>query len=82
MLRKSGSWFRDEHGRPKTLARKVFGKPPWYRRESGDMTSSVSSSIHELLRGRTPPPTPVKEYVTPGCGFMSAITMKRGDVGN
>ncbi|KFH43723.1 hypothetical protein ACRE_055100 [Hapsidospora chrysogenum ATCC 11550] len=61
VLSKSGSWFRDEHGRPKMLARKVFGKPPWYRKESGEMTSSVSSSIRELLRGRTPPPTPVKE---------------------
>ncbi|CAG9997448.1 unnamed protein product, partial [Clonostachys byssicola] len=59
---KSTSWFKDEHGTSKFSKKIFFGKAPWHRKESGDSCSSVASSVREILRGSTPPGTPVSGY--------------------
>uniref|UniRef100_A0A0B7JPD7 Uncharacterized protein n=1 Tax=Bionectria ochroleuca TaxID=29856 RepID=A0A0B7JPD7_BIOOC len=59
---KSASWFKDEHGTSKFSKKIFFGKAPWHRKESGDSCSSVASSVREILRGSTPPGTPVSGY--------------------
>ncbi len=56
-VNKGSSTPKDEHGRIK-FRRKVFGKAPWHRKESGDSVSTVTSSVGEILRGGTPPATP------------------------
>ncbi|TQN74784.1 hypothetical protein CSHISOI_00641 [Colletotrichum shisoi] len=35
-----------------------FGKAPWHRKDSEQTISSVTSSIREVLAGKTPPATP------------------------
>ncbi|CAH0048593.1 unnamed protein product, partial [Clonostachys solani] len=66
---KSTTWFKDEHGNSKFSKKSFFGKAPWHRKESGDSCSSVASSVREILRGSTPPGTPVSgctaHYSTP-----------------
>ncbi|KAL0944400.1 uncharacterized protein CTRU02_202287 [Colletotrichum truncatum] len=59
---KSLSWVMSNEAKtsPKFGAR-WFGKAPWYRKDSGDTIDSVSSSIREVLAGRTPPVTPNPE---------------------
>ncbi|KAM5375301.1 hypothetical protein ACJZ2D_006130 [Fusarium nematophilum] len=59
---KTGTWFKDEFGKAK-LRRKLFGKAPWHRKESGDSFSSVASSMREILKGETPPSTPLSGYL-------------------
>jgi hypothetical protein len=44
-----------------SLMKKWFGKAPWHRKGSGETASSVTSSIREVLAGKTPPGTPVTE---------------------
>ena len=40
------------------LSRKLFGKTPWARNESLDSSLTVTSSVRDVLRGKTPPVTP------------------------
>ncbi|KAM0253291.1 hypothetical protein ACHAQJ_007345 [Trichoderma viride] len=56
-ISKTGTWFKDELQTSK-IGRKLFGKAPWHRKESGDSFISVSSSIRAVLKGKTPPATP------------------------
>ena len=56
-LERMPTWLRDERGKFK-ITRKVFGKAPWHRKESGDSVSSVSGSIREVLQGGTSLATP------------------------
>ncbi|CAF3511508.1 unnamed protein product [Fusarium graminearum] len=55
-ITKTGSYFKDDVSRIK-LRRRFFGRPPWGRKESGDSYSSVTSSVREILKGETPPPS-------------------------
>ncbi|XEV05774.1 hypothetical protein FSHL1_011061 [Fusarium sambucinum] len=55
-ITKTGSWFKDDVSRTK-LRRRFFGRPPWGRKESADSYSSVTSSVREILKGETPPPS-------------------------
>jgi parafibromin len=41
--------------------RRRLGLAPWHRRNSHESVLSVSSSVHRLLRGKTPAATPVLE---------------------
>ncbi|KAL7913196.1 hypothetical protein GGI35DRAFT_476997 [Trichoderma velutinum] len=56
-ISKTGTWFKDEFHTSK-IGRKLFGRAPWYRKESGDSFTSVSSSIRAVLKGKTPPASP------------------------
>ncbi|KAL6832874.1 hypothetical protein V8C40DRAFT_284493 [Trichoderma camerunense] len=56
-ISKTGTWFKDEFHTSK-IGRKLFGRAPWHRKESGDSFTSVSSSIRAVLKGRTPPASP------------------------
>jgi parafibromin len=47
--------------------RRRFGLAPWHRRNSHESLLSVSSSVHRLLRGRTPAATPDLE-----CGYTGS----------
>ncbi|KAI0478754.1 hypothetical protein GGR56DRAFT_689724 [Xylariaceae sp. FL0804] len=43
----------------KSWSLKVFGRSPWHRKHSAESDpSSVSSSVNDVLRGRTPLPSP------------------------
>ncbi|KAG8358298.1 hypothetical protein FVEN_g4250 [Fusarium venenatum] len=55
-ITKTGSWFKDDVSRTK-LRRRFFGRPPWGRKESADSYSSVTSSVREILKGETSPPS-------------------------
>ncbi|PHH60008.1 hypothetical protein CDD81_2212 [Ophiocordyceps australis] len=52
------SWLGNELGKP-NAPRKWFGRAPWHHRDSNSSISSVGSSVREVLRGGTPPVTPV-----------------------
>ncbi|PHH74738.1 hypothetical protein CDD82_4802 [Ophiocordyceps australis] len=52
------SWLRNELGKPDS-PRKRFGWAPWHHRDSNSSISSVGSSVREVLRGDTPPVTPM-----------------------
>lgn len=60
-LGKTGTWLREELGSSK-ITRKLFGKAPWHRKMSVETVSSVSSSVRDVLRGDTPPGTPIPDY--------------------
>ncbi|KAH7353438.1 hypothetical protein B0T11DRAFT_356554 [Plectosphaerella cucumerina] len=65
-LSKSSVRFREEvkfkdDTNGASLVKKWFGKAPWHRKGSGETASSVTSSIREVLAGKTPPGTPVTE---------------------
>ncbi|KAF4450895.1 hypothetical protein F53441_6034 [Fusarium austroafricanum] len=62
-ITKTGSWLKDDVGKPK-LRQKLFGKAPWVRKESGDSFSSVTSSVREILKGETPPPSEGSSYTS------------------
>ncbi|KAJ4153739.1 hypothetical protein LMH87_010213 [Akanthomyces muscarius] len=57
-LGKTGTWLREEFGNGKKTM-KIFGRVPWNRKDSTASFSSVSSSIREVLRGDTPPASPL-----------------------
>ncbi|KAI1142384.1 hypothetical protein F5Y05DRAFT_224649 [Hypoxylon sp. FL0543] len=42
-------------------SRKLFGRSPWHRKTSAGSEASASSSVREVLRGRTPVTSPVSE---------------------
>ncbi|PNP53824.1 hypothetical protein THARTR1_05948 [Trichoderma harzianum] len=56
-ISKTGTWFKDEFHTSR-IGRKLFGRAPWHRKESGDSFTSVSSSIRAVLKGKTPPASP------------------------
>ncbi|KAJ3491875.1 hypothetical protein NLG97_g5512 [Lecanicillium saksenae] len=60
-LGKTGTWLREEFGNGKR-AKKIFGRAPWNRKDSTATFSSVSSSLREVLRGDTPPASPLMAY--------------------
>ncbi|KAI1042876.1 hypothetical protein LB505_000930 [Fusarium chuoi] len=62
-ITKTGSWFKDDAVKPK-LRRRLFGRAPWARKESADSFSSVTSSVREILKGETPPPSAVSSYTS------------------
>ncbi|KAM3508073.1 hypothetical protein MY10362_001419 [Beauveria mimosiformis] len=62
-LGKTGTWLREEFGSAKR-AKKIFGRAPWNRKDSTATFSSVSSSIREVLRGDTPPASPLMSFTT------------------
>ncbi|KAI2466810.1 hypothetical protein F4781DRAFT_434025 [Annulohypoxylon bovei var. microspora] len=65
-MRRVASLMREEskEGRG-SWSRKLFGKSPWHREPSAgseaSVTSSVSSSVRDVLRGRTPFTSPVSD---------------------
>lgn len=66
----STTLLKDESG-PIKFSRKIFGKAPWHRKDSGDSMSSVASSVRDLLKSGTPPGTPHSEK-TLNCVLSSA----------
>ncbi|KAF5019641.1 hypothetical protein F66182_8345 [Fusarium sp. NRRL 66182] len=56
---KTGTWQKDDKSK---LRRRLFGRAPWVRKESGESYSSVASSVREILKGETPPPSPYSSY--------------------
>ncbi|KAF5634511.1 uncharacterized protein FTJAE_6718 [Fusarium tjaetaba] len=62
-ITKTGSWFKDDAAKPK-LRRRLFGRAPWARKESADSFSSVTSSVREILKGETPPPSAASSYTS------------------
>lgn len=46
---------------PEARPRRMFGLAPWHRKTSHDSLLSVSSSVHDLLMGKTPAATPNPE---------------------
>lgn len=48
--------------------RRRFGLAPWHRRNSNDTVITVTSSLHELLMGEAPRPTPNSEVEYTGHG--------------
>jgi hypothetical protein len=67
-ITKTGAWLKDDAGKS-GLRRKLFGRAPWVRKESGDSFSSVTSSVREILKGETPPPSLGSSYSS--CMFIS-----------
>ncbi|OAQ98467.1 hypothetical protein LLEC1_02951 [Akanthomyces lecanii] len=57
-LGKTGTWLREEFGNGKKTM-KIFGRAPWSRKDSSASFGSVSSSIRDVLRGDTPPASPL-----------------------
>ncbi|KAF5708359.1 hypothetical protein FMUND_10630 [Fusarium mundagurra] len=62
-ITKTGSWSKDDVAKPK-LRRRLFGRAPWARKESADSFSSVTSSVREILKGETPPPSAASSYTS------------------
>ncbi|UNI13483.1 hypothetical protein JDV02_000226 [Purpureocillium takamizusanense] len=58
---KSKTWFKDE-GSMSRAPRKLFGRPPWRQKTSAGSLTTVSSSVGDVLRGPTPPATPLSTY--------------------
>lgn len=65
-ISKRGTWFKDDAGSSK-ISRKLFGRAPWHRKGSDGSFSSVGSSVREVLRGGTPPATPISMYTAVDC---------------
>lgn len=62
-ISKTGTWFKDELQTSK-IGRKLFSRAPWHRKESAGSFTSVSSSIRAVLKGKTPPATPVNHVLS------------------
>ncbi|CAI0651071.1 unnamed protein product [Colletotrichum noveboracense] len=59
---KSLNWgFTKDAPNSSKSGQRWFGKSPWHRRDSNDTISSVTSSVREVLAGRTPATTPDPE---------------------
>ncbi|KAJ2966641.1 hypothetical protein NQ176_g10052 [Zarea fungicola] len=58
-FRKTGTWLRDELDNAKLRRKKIFGRAPWNRKDSTATFTSVSSSLRDVLRGDTPPASPL-----------------------
>lgn len=61
-------------GWPRSL--KLFGKSPWHRKASAGSEASASSSIRDLLRGRTPVTSPVPAIG--GLSFSWSLELGQG----
>ncbi|KAI1503847.1 hypothetical protein F5X99DRAFT_424845 [Biscogniauxia marginata] len=62
------SLLREESRKPprKQHSMRLFGKSPWHHRKaSGGSETSISSSIRDILRGRTPVASPASEIEGP-----------------
>ncbi|KDN65213.1 putative conserved hypothetical protein [Colletotrichum sublineola] len=58
-LSKALSWFTNKEEQLGSKHRAGwFGKAPWHRKDSDETVSSVTSSVREVLAGKTPPATP------------------------
>ncbi|KAI1481614.1 hypothetical protein F4774DRAFT_407921 [Daldinia eschscholtzii] len=62
LMNRVASLLREESKRPRSF--KLFGKSPWHRKASAGSEVSISSSIRNVLRGRTPITSPVP-YIGP-----------------
>lgn len=64
---------------PVSPGRRAFGLAPWHRRNSHESVLSVSSSVHKLLRGKTPAATPVpkSQYTLDGKEFIKGVRNPR-----
>ncbi|KAF4970780.1 hypothetical protein FSARC_2250 [Fusarium sarcochroum] len=62
-ITKTGNWQKDSVRKSK-IRRKLFGRAPWVRKESGDSYTSVTSSVREILKGETPPSSPFSSYTS------------------
>ncbi|KAL7627466.1 hypothetical protein AAE478_001659 [Parahypoxylon ruwenzoriense] len=51
--------LREETWRPRS--RKLFGRSPWHRKASAGSEASASSSLRNVLRGRTPVSSPASD---------------------
>ncbi|KAI8959016.1 hypothetical protein F5Y11DRAFT_350951 [Daldinia sp. FL1419] len=60
--------LREESKRRRSF--KLFGKSPWHRKASAGSKMSDSSSIRDMLRGRTPVTSPVS-YIEPAHAFCT-----------
>lgn len=51
----------------KAGSRRLFGRPPWHRTNSQEDRWSITSSVRDVLMGKTPLATPVPEaqYIGP-----------------
>ncbi|KAI5463821.1 hypothetical protein BGZ63DRAFT_442527, partial [Mariannaea sp. PMI_226] len=58
------TWLQEELTKTR-LKRKLFGKAPWHRKESRETLSSVTSSVRDVLRGSTPPSSPITDLSPP-----------------
>ncbi|KAI1776926.1 hypothetical protein F4818DRAFT_440321 [Hypoxylon cercidicola] len=73
MSRVASLLTREEGGggakRPWARSLKLFGKSPWHRQESAGSEASASSSLRDVLRGRTPAGSPASdiELLKPRC---------------
>ncbi|KAK6957711.1 hypothetical protein Daesc_000499 [Daldinia eschscholtzii] len=73
LMNRVASLLREESKRPRSF--KLFGKSPWYRKTSAGSAVSTSSSIRDVLRGRTPITSPVPyigAYPRESCGLSTA----------
>ncbi|KAI0014446.1 hypothetical protein F4779DRAFT_559831 [Xylariaceae sp. FL0662B] len=58
-LNRMTSLLREESRKPqKSWSLKLFGKSPWHHKESASSEASASSSLCDVLRGRTPVTSP------------------------
>ncbi|KAI1806230.1 hypothetical protein F4811DRAFT_512323 [Daldinia bambusicola] len=67
LMSRVASLLGKESKRPRSF--KLFGRSPWHRKASAGSEVSASSSIRDVLRGRTPITSPASyiEPVTPSC---------------
>ncbi|KAI1409594.1 hypothetical protein F5Y13DRAFT_203266 [Hypoxylon sp. FL1857] len=49
---------------------KLFGKSPWHRKASAGSEASASSSLRDVLRGRTPVTSPVSDIGPPNSVYV------------
>ncbi|KAI0111355.1 hypothetical protein F4814DRAFT_450030 [Daldinia grandis] len=63
---RAASLLREESKRRRSF--KLFGKSPWHRGASASSDVSISSSVRDVLRGRTPVTSPVS-YIEPAHTF-------------
>ncbi|KAE8450547.1 hypothetical protein EG329_006278 [Mollisiaceae sp. DMI_Dod_QoI] len=67
---------------PDPRSRRVFGLAPWHQKNSNESLLSVSSSVHQLLVGKTPAATPVQERrytASDGNTYPSGIEISSSD---
>ncbi|KAI1658001.1 hypothetical protein F4813DRAFT_396127 [Daldinia decipiens] len=68
LMGRAASLLREQSKRRRSF--KLFGKSPWHREASASSDVSTSSSIRDVLRGRTPVTSPVS-YIEPAHAFCA-----------
>ncbi|KAI1083406.1 hypothetical protein F5B20DRAFT_595417 [Whalleya microplaca] len=75
-LNRTASLLRGDGRRPqKSWSLRLLGKSPWYRKASAGSEVSASSSLRDVLRGRTPVTSPVSDlgaYFDPSSSSYSS----------